>query len=334
MSNINLVLGLINNATSNLNTTNFSKGVIDADINLTANSDTVLPTQKAVKSYINNSIAGITGGLKYKGVLDASNLGTQLNNSKKGDLYKVSVGGTILTSLVLSVGDMVIINKDVVTPTINDLDIIDNTENINNPISIDASVDILALPSGYYVFDGVITTAKGHPGTSSVSSHSTIMIFGKESNKIIVYIGSNWGSGVFFVRVQSSSTSWGGWYTYYSYNTMASNRNVTESPVYYWLNNGKQIYSKLLSGTTPTNGSTLIVTPTTGIASRLVSYDGWITKKGTNQRVPLNSLIANATDLSNASPIYQDATTGSIYLYMNNDNYNGQSFELSVYYTK
>lgn len=118
-----------NNTITNLEIDNFKTGVVDTDINLTAQSDLKIATQRAVKAYIDNTIAGIAGGLDYKGALDASNLGTQLDNRKLGDFFKVSVKGTILTTLDLEIGDMVIINKDVTgTPTLADLDVIDNTE--------------------------------------------------------------------------------------------------------------------------------------------------------------------------------------------------------------
>lgn len=69
-----------------------------------------------------------SGSMNYKGTLDASTLGAQLDNAKKGDMYKVSVAGTILTTLELKIGDMVVINKNVTgTPVVADVDKIDNT---------------------------------------------------------------------------------------------------------------------------------------------------------------------------------------------------------------
>ena len=67
--------------------------------------------------------------MNFKGVLDASTLGTQLDDAKLGDMFYVSVSGTILTTVELLVGDMIIINKDVTgTPVAADIDKIDNTE--------------------------------------------------------------------------------------------------------------------------------------------------------------------------------------------------------------
>ena len=118
-----------NNTISNLELDNFKTGVIDTDITLTANSDTKIATQKAVKAYIDNVASAFVGGLKYQGAFDASNIGTQLDNAKQGYFYKISVAGTILTSLSLNVNDNLIINKNVIgTPTLADIDVIDNTE--------------------------------------------------------------------------------------------------------------------------------------------------------------------------------------------------------------
>jgi hypothetical protein len=125
----NKVINADNNTITNLEADNFKTGVIDTDVNLTANSDTKISSQKAIKAYIDAIASAVVGGLKYKGVLDASALGTQLDNAKQGCFYKVSVAGTILTSLALNVGDMVIVNKNLTgSPTLADLDVIDNTE--------------------------------------------------------------------------------------------------------------------------------------------------------------------------------------------------------------
>jgi hypothetical protein len=78
---------------------------------------------------IKENISNVVGPMNFKGVLDASSLGAQLDDAKLGDTYYVSVAGTILTTIELQVGDMVIVNKTVTgTPVAADIDKIDNTE--------------------------------------------------------------------------------------------------------------------------------------------------------------------------------------------------------------
>jgi len=144
----NKTIDVDNNTITNLELDNFKIGVIDADTTLISNSDVKIATQKAVKAYIDNVVSTFVGGLKYQGALDASNLGTQLDNTKQGYFYKVSVAGTILSSLVLNINDNIIINKNVIgTPILADIDVIDNTESAdilrtaNISTNIDFTVD-------------------------------------------------------------------------------------------------------------------------------------------------------------------------------------------------
>jgi len=61
----NKTLNADNNTISELETDNFKAGVIDADTALAGNSDTKIPTQKAVKGYADTKLAGKTN--YYKG---------------------------------------------------------------------------------------------------------------------------------------------------------------------------------------------------------------------------------------------------------------------------
>lgn len=91
--------------------------------------DAVLDDSPVTKGQFDTAIAGMSGGLQYKGSFDASSLGAQLDDGSKGDFYVVGTAGVILTSVNLSVGDHIVLNKDVVgTPLVGDIDVIDNSE--------------------------------------------------------------------------------------------------------------------------------------------------------------------------------------------------------------
>jgi hypothetical protein len=93
------------NSIINLGTGNFAVNVVDADVNLTANSDTRLATQKAAKAYIDSRISSI--GVP-KGGIDCS---TNPNYPAgiAGDYYRVTVAGLIggAAGIAVTVGDVI-----------------------------------------------------------------------------------------------------------------------------------------------------------------------------------------------------------------------------------
>jgi hypothetical protein len=100
------------NVLSNLATSMFATNVIDIDVALTANSDTRLASQKAVKAYVDNKVtAAVTGLYDDRGNYDAS-AGTFPTTGGsgtagailKGDIWRISVAGTI-SGVAYQIGD-------------------------------------------------------------------------------------------------------------------------------------------------------------------------------------------------------------------------------------
>ena len=94
------------------NLTTLSGFTTSTDVTLGANSDTILPTQKAIKAYADGLIDA-TNAFRYKGVLDAStNPNYPAGNA--GDVYKVSVAGRVggASGPVVEVGDTVTLLAD------------------------------------------------------------------------------------------------------------------------------------------------------------------------------------------------------------------------------
>lgn len=86
--------------------------VIDED-NMISNSDTKVPTQQSVKSYVDTKVESV---LVYQGIYDAATNTPDLETPapgavKLGYLYVVSVAGTFFTT-DLSIGDALIANTD------------------------------------------------------------------------------------------------------------------------------------------------------------------------------------------------------------------------------
>lgn len=112
---------------------------LDTSGTLASNSDSKVPSQKAVKTYVDNAVATInatiSGGLVYKGSFDGSLsiAGNGITSITKGWFWKVTVAGsasgiTTPSSTSLSIGDMIIANTDSASPTAGMFDGVDNTE--------------------------------------------------------------------------------------------------------------------------------------------------------------------------------------------------------------
>lgn len=103
------------NSISNLEVADFASSAIDTDLSSVSVNNDTLPSAKAVKAYIDGLIAS---GTNYAGVHDASGgaipastTGTGVGGViRKGDLWKISVAGTITGIGVLQVGDVIIAN--------------------------------------------------------------------------------------------------------------------------------------------------------------------------------------------------------------------------------
>lgn len=158
-----------------------------------AASDTKIPSQKAVKTYVDDKVQDIkeslVGAMRYIGTWDgtktiAQNLAaaqaadSSYTTVKKGDLWKVSVAGTASgistpSSASLSVGDNVLANSDVAfaSAASANFDGIDNTEaadivrtgSINTTSSLSPS-STTTIPSEY-------TVAQALSGLSEAAVH-------------------------------------------------------------------------------------------------------------------------------------------------------------------
>ena len=109
---------------------NITNGIQNAT--LVGLKDAVDATSPITKGQFDSAISGFSGGLKYKGTLDASNLAAQLDDAEQGDFYIVATAGVILGTVELAIGDHIIVNKNVVgTPVAADIDKIDNSESLD-----------------------------------------------------------------------------------------------------------------------------------------------------------------------------------------------------------
>lgn len=98
------------NTISNITTSMFASNVIDVDSALSANSDSRLATQKAVKSYVD---ASVTGLLDLKGSTDCST-NPNYPSALKGDSYYVTVAGKIggASGKTVEIGDVYVALAD------------------------------------------------------------------------------------------------------------------------------------------------------------------------------------------------------------------------------
>lgn len=108
----NKTINAASNTISNLATSMFAANVVDTDGTLSANSDTRLPTQKAVKAYA-DALIGANDAMQYKGVVDCSG-NPNYPAADAGHAYKVSVAGKIggASGLTVEVGDLLLCTTD------------------------------------------------------------------------------------------------------------------------------------------------------------------------------------------------------------------------------
>ncbi|OHA62620.1 MAG: hypothetical protein A2117_01015 [Candidatus Wildermuthbacteria bacterium GWA2_46_15] len=100
------------NSITNLETADFAANVVDTDTTLTANSDTRLPSQKAAKTYIDTSIAG----LKWK-------QSVRVATAVSGTLAASFANGQTIDGKILVTGDRILI-KDQSTGSENGIYIV------------------------------------------------------------------------------------------------------------------------------------------------------------------------------------------------------------------
>jgi hypothetical protein len=82
------------------------ENVANKKTSLTDNSDTYYPSQKAVKTYVDNAVSGMGN---YQGTWDASS-GVYPGSPNGGDFYKIATAGTLSLGHC-DVGDMIIYNS-------------------------------------------------------------------------------------------------------------------------------------------------------------------------------------------------------------------------------
>ena len=90
------------------NTAYITLGYLDTDVNLTANSDTKIATQKAIKTYA-DALIGANDAMVFKGVIDCS-ANPNYPAASTGWTYKVSVAGKIgggASGVNVEVGDSI-----------------------------------------------------------------------------------------------------------------------------------------------------------------------------------------------------------------------------------
>ncbi|MET4283574.1 hypothetical protein [Bradyrhizobium sp. LA6.12] len=108
----NKAINATNNTITNLTTAMFAANVVDTDTSLTANSDTRVASQKAVKAYADARIAA-QDAMVFKGPTDCSG-NPNYPAADRGHTYRVSVAGKIggASGIVVEVGDMFICLTD------------------------------------------------------------------------------------------------------------------------------------------------------------------------------------------------------------------------------
>lgn len=145
---------------------------LSTDVNL-GTSDLLIPSQNAVKVYVDAKTAALVGGMSYRGSFDAENTNvfSDLGSSEIGDFYYVISAGTV-DGIELAIGDMIILNKTTLFPVAADIDKIDNTE----------SPDLLHWDTDVMVDDSFATATNLNVPTSESVKNYLLSIAGNKED--------------------------------------------------------------------------------------------------------------------------------------------------------
>ena len=143
---------------------------ISSDTTLSASSTSKIPTENAVKTYVDNAIVG---GLKYRGVLSGnSNLTTNTTGNsywdtqstlKAGSFFEVNSNGTLTTNsgtLTVETGDNIFLNQDATKATVTAamIDLVSGVENIT---SVFGRIGAIVSTNGDYNASQITNTPSG-----------------------------------------------------------------------------------------------------------------------------------------------------------------------------
>ena len=172
----------------------------------TANSGTNT-TQIATTAFVRTEVAGIVGGVTYKGTINVGDFATTLVNAEQGDFYKIATGGTASDNRVYATNDSILINTDM-GGTYSDakVDKIDNTEAVTSVNSLTGAISLSAddLPADHTAtnytagnanIDGHLSgidTALSSLGSQSLNNLSDVTITGASTGEVLRYNGSAW----------------------------------------------------------------------------------------------------------------------------------------------
>lgn len=201
--------------------------------------------------------------------------------------------------------------------------------------------------------NNAMQTFLSQDGSATGSSNANGLLYTQHTPSSDIQVGvklnGSWGQGTGIVGSGNASTSSAKGGTYFKVTQIGStactnvsqfliqplNYTTTEMPIPQWQINGNQVYSRFISGTTPSSGGNVIFTPSTGSASRLIDVKGWVNRSGQAQRHPIQTIVVDpSNNCAHASMLWQNSTDGSINMFCNNTAYQGQSYEITVYYTK
>ena len=172
----------------------------------TANAGTNT-TQIATTAFVRSELAGIVGGVTYKGTINVGDFATTLANAEQGDFYKIATGGTASDNRVYATNDSILINTDM-GGTYSDakVDKIDNTEAVTSVNSLTGAITLSAndlaadhTASNYTAtnanIDGHLSgidTALSSLGAQNLNGLSDVTITGASTGEVIRYNGSAW----------------------------------------------------------------------------------------------------------------------------------------------
>jgi 6,7-dimethyl-8-ribityllumazine synthase len=145
------------------------------DVTITSAANGQILKYNSVSGVWENTGLNVTGGLIYKGSLDASQAATpDISNAEQGDFYIISVAGTIYGQS-WNVGDHLLVNEDMGGSVTNSkIDKIDNTDAVASVNGATGVVNLYADDATLNLAgDGLTISGAGATSTLTVDDAST-----------------------------------------------------------------------------------------------------------------------------------------------------------------
>jgi len=270
---------------------------LDTDTTLSANSDSKIATQKAVKAYVDSAVTGL---LDLKGDTDCST-NPNYPSALKGDAYYVTVAGKIggASGKTVEIGDVYVAKADNAGGTEASVG--------TSWFVLNQNLSGVALTSGTLA-QFAATTSSQLAGVISDETGSGSLVFATSPTLVTPVLGVATATSINKVAITAPATS--ATLTIANGKTLTANASITLSGTDATVLSlaGNLTTSGANALTLTTTGATNVTLPTTGTLATLAGTETFTNKTLTNPTI--NGMVLNGDIQTDATPNTDDTWNG------------------------